>query len=205
MAEQLLMNTTALRRSPLTHLAEDMSRASEAGKGAAALAELPFQTMVTLRVDPASAAAEALVAAVGVPLPGRHGEVSGSAGGRALLWMGPDEFLLAAPEGDNPTADLVAALGDAPGAVVDISASRTTLLLTGSGARTVLEKGCPIDLHPREFPAGAAVATTLGPVPVFLWRTDANAWRIMPRASFADYTARWLLDAMAEFTGEATP
>jgi sarcosine oxidase gamma subunit len=25
-------------------------------------------------------------------------------------------------------------------------------------------------------------------------------WRLLPRSSFADYVARWLLDAMAEYT-----
>ena len=48
-----------------------------------------------------------------------------------------------------------------------------------------------------------AITTQLGPVPVLLWQTaeqdGGQVYRIMPRASFADYTARWLLDAMTEF------
>jgi sarcosine oxidase subunit gamma len=36
-------------------------------------------------------------------------------------------------------------------------------------------------------------------VPLLLWRTGDDTWRLLPRSSFADYTARWLVDAMAEF------
>jgi len=66
----------------------------------------------------------------------------------------------------------------------------------------VLEKGCPVDLHPRAFGPGRAVSTTLARVPVVLWQTGETSYRLLPRASFADYVARWLLDAMVEFNAE---
>lgn len=69
----------------------------------------------------------------------------------------------------------------------------------------MLEKSCHLDLHPRAFAVGTAVATTLGPVQVLLWRTEELTWRIMPRASFAEYTARWLLDGMTEFASPEVP
>ena len=127
------------------------------------------------------------------------GQVAGNADGTAVLWSGPDEFLLVAPEGTELLGDLVAALGEAPGQVVDLSANRTVIELSGPSARAVLEKGCPADLHPRSFAVGTAITTVLGPVPVLLWKTAEDTFRLLPRASFADYTARWLLDAMAEF------
>jgi len=36
---------------------------------------------------------------------------------------------------------------------------------------------------------------------VLLWQTGAAGYRLLPRSSFADYLARWLLDAMSEYTG----
>ncbi len=72
------------------------------------------------------------------------------------------------------------------------------LELRGARARAVLDKGCPTDLHPVAFPIGRAITTTLGLVPLLLWRVDEDAYRLLPRSSFADYVARWLLDAMAE-------
>ncbi|MFF0991484.1 sarcosine oxidase subunit gamma [Kocuria nitroreducens] len=212
MAEQLLSDITRLRRSPLAHLREQMSGASVAGARGVGLREIPFLTMVGIRVAPGSPAAEAVEAAAGVPLPTGHGGVTGSPGGTAVVWIGPDEFLLVGPQDagappagspglstDPAVPELIAALGGERGAVVDLSANRTTLELDGPSARAVLEKGCHLDLHPRAFGPGTAVSTTLGPVPVVLWRTAEQTWRIMPRASFAEYTARWLLDAMTEF------
>jgi sarcosine oxidase subunit gamma len=229
MAEQLLTengtDTMTLRRSPLAHLEQAMGERSVTGERGVALREIPFLTMVGVRVVPGTAAAEAVAAAAGIPLPGGHGQVTGSADGTALLWLGPDEFLLVGPEGVGPAelgpagtdlgkagsddagtaAELARALGTEPGQAVDLSANRTTLELSGPSARAVLEKGCPMDLHPRVFTPGTAVATTLGPVQVLLWQTDEEVYRILPRASFADYTARWLLDAMAEYAAPEVP
>ncbi|TJY67562.1 sarcosine oxidase subunit gamma family protein [Arthrobacter sp. CAU 1506] len=192
-----------LRRSPLAHLAEAIRGGEVAGERGVALREVPFLTMVGLRAEPGSAAAAALEAAAGAPLPGKVGQVTGDPDGTAVLWLGPDEYLLVAPDRSALATDLAAALGGEPGAVVDLSANRTTLELSGPSARRVLEKGCHADLHPRAFGPGTAVSTQLATVPVLLWQTaerhDGPVYRIMPRASFADFTARWLLDAMTEF------
>lgn len=218
MAEQVLTDTARLRRSPLAHLDDVFRTAAVPGERGVGLREIPFLTMVGIRVRPGSAAAEAVAAAAGVPLPDGHGQVTGSAEGTSVVWLGPDEFLLVGPHDvggppaggaglstDPVVPELVRALGDEPGAVVDLSANRTTLELTGPSARAALEKGCHVDLHPRAFGPGTAVATTLGPVPVLLWQTAEQTYRILPRASFADYTARWLLDAMTEFTAPEVP
>jgi len=210
MAEQLIEQTAhnpklaGLRRSPLAQLAADLEAGTVTGARGVALREVPFLTMVGLRAEPGSAAAAALEAAAGVALPARAGQVTGGAGGTAVLWLGPDEYLLVAPEGTGAAA-LAAALGSEPGAVVDLSANRTTLELSGPSARLVLEKGCHADLHPRVFGPGTAITTQLGPVPVLLWQTGEQSYRILPRASFADYTARWLLDAMTEFSSPEVP
>ncbi|RJT83257.1 sarcosine oxidase subunit gamma [Arthrobacter cheniae] len=161
----------------------------------------------------------------GVPWPDRCGVVTGSADAVAVLWLGPDEFLLVSSDETVIPEELTDRQDREPGAlislathpltvrmsrelaragsfgqVVDLSANRTTLELSGPSARAVLEKGCHVDLHPRAFGPGKAVSTTLGPVQVLLWQVGDNEYRIMPRASFGDYTVKWLLDAMTEFT-----
>ncbi|NKX56786.1 sarcosine oxidase subunit gamma [Arthrobacter mobilis] len=214
MAEQLMeqnvniQGPAALRRSPLAHLAGAIEAGAVAGERGVTLREIPFLTMVGLRAQPGSAAAAALEKAAGVALPTKVGQTTGSAEGTAVLWLGPDEYLLVAPEGTGAGA-LTEALGDEPGAVVDLSANRTTLELSGPSARLVLEKGCNADLHPRVFGPGTAITTQLGPVPVLLWQTgegpSGQTYRILPRASFADYAARWLLDAMTEFAAPEVP
>ncbi|MGO4604070.1 sarcosine oxidase subunit gamma [Terrabacter sp. 2YAF2] len=192
-----------LRRSPAQDLAEEMLRGS--GEQVR-LREIPFLTQVALRATPGSVGA--LDDALGVDLPTRVGEVSGAGDGGdlAVVWLSPDEFLAVGPdEADTGISSeayaggLADALGSDPGQVVDVSANRTTLELSGPRARSVLEKSCELDLHPRVFPVGTAVATLLGSTGVILWRTAEDTWRVMPRASFATHVVRWLLDGMREY------
>ncbi|MHA7144704.1 sarcosine oxidase subunit gamma [Arthrobacter sp. TmT3-37] len=196
-----------LRRSPASHLAA----ALEAGsiEGTVVLREGPFRTMVGLRVDPRSEEG-ARVAAVAGGLPLRCGEVGGADGVR-ILWLGPSEFLVVASEaahdslGGTLIDSLTAALGGGAGQVVDLSANRTTFELSGTRARAVLEKGCSLDLHPRSFPPGTALSTEVGNIPVVLEKTGKESFRIFPRASFADFLGRWLLDAMREYASPEVP
>jgi sarcosine oxidase, subunit gamma len=194
-----MADLSTLRRSPLAHLTDRMARASRSDS--VALSETAYTGMVSVRVDPASSAAARVAVVLGSPLPAACGEVT-SAGDQHALWLGPDEWLVVT--GADPVAladQLEAAVGDEPGLVLDVSANRTVLELTGPRARLVLEKGCPVDLHPRAFGPGRAVATTLARVPVLLWQTGEKSYRLLPRSSFADYVARWVLDAMVEYTG----
>ncbi|MBZ3906010.1 sarcosine oxidase subunit gamma [Streptomyces griseiscabiei] len=196
----------ALRNSPLAHLEERMRSATVDGARGVELTEWPCLGMVNLRVDPESEAADRIAKTLGVPLPARCGQTSTS-GSRTVVWLGPDEWLvLSHTEAGTVAAELREALADTPGSVVDVSANRTTLELTGPAAREVLEKGCPLDLHPRAFAPGQAVSTTVGPVAVLLWQVDDTpTYRLFPRSSFADYLARWLIDAMSEYGGAEVP
>ena len=208
-----------LRRSPAAQLADGFAAASAATAGDAARAvavrEVPFLIQLGLRAVPGSAAAQALESALGAPLPSGHGSTT-SGGGFTVLWIGPDEYLAVGDETSFPedrgpaeAARVGEALGEAgaraAGAVVDLSANRTTFELTGPSARAVLEKGVSFDLHPRHFAAGQAVATVLDHVPVLVWKTGEESFRILPRASFADHVGRWLIDAMREFTVRELP
>ena len=196
-----MADLTSLRRSPVQHLHDRMRDESISGERAVRLREVPFLSAVSVRVEPGSAAWTRLGERLGADLPERCGEVT-AAGSRSALWLGPDEWLVVADDRDEGLAgELHAALDGGPGSVVDVSANRTTLELRGPAARATLQKGCPVDLHPRAFGPGTAVLTNLGPVPVVLWQTGASTYRLLPRSSFADYVTRWLLDAVTEFSG----
>jgi sarcosine oxidase, subunit gamma len=196
----------AHRRSPACDLAEEMARGSGSG---ARLREIAFLTYTAVRAAPGSGAADAVAATLGIALPERVGQVTGSADGsgeRAVLWLAPDEFLVVGRDEAESgiatavfTAELAAGITGQRGQVVDVSANRATLELSGPHAREVLDKSCRLDLHPREFPVGRAVVTLLESVGVILWRTGEDTWRVMPRASFATHVVRWLLDGMREF------
>ncbi|MFF3342818.1 sarcosine oxidase subunit gamma [Streptomyces flavidovirens] len=202
----------ALRTSPLAHLGERMRAAAVTGARGVTLTEWPFITMVNLRVDPAAEAADRIEKTLGTRLPRRCGQTTAS-GPHTIVWLGPDEWLVLSQSDETAVtavaalaAELREALGGDPGSVVDVSANRTTLELSGPAARQVLEKGCPLDLHPLAFGPGQAVSTTVGPVAVLLRQVDdVPTYRLLPRSSFADYLARWLIDAMAEYRGVEVP
>lgn len=194
-----MADLTMQRRSPLAGLAREMMERSVVGERHVRLSEWRFTTMVSLRVDPASSAAAALEGVLGTVLPRLAGEVRGH-DQHSVLWQGPDEWLVVS---SAPAGTLVPALSQsvagAHAAVVDVSANRAVLELDGAAARVTLQKGCPVDLHPRVFGPGRAVTTTLARVPLVIWQVGPHGYRLLPRASYADYVARWLLDAMQEF------
>jgi len=189
-----------VRQSPAAHLQQLMAEASAAG--GVTLHEVAFTTQVSVRCAPGSPGYGAVAAATSVGLPDKVGQVAGGVSGVGVLWLGPDEFLVTAPEDTSLLSTLDAALGQNPGQVVDLSANRTVLELSGAKAPLVLRKSCPADLHPRVFGVNHAITTSLANIPVLLWRTGEESWRIMPRASFTEHTVHWLIDAMLEFASD---
>ncbi|WP_315914858.1 sarcosine oxidase subunit gamma family protein [Arthrobacter sp. lap29] len=199
----------ARRRSPAHHLWTDFTVGSVAGERGVTLREVPFQRMIGIRVDPLSEAGTRIGELTG-GLPFKCGNVTQGSAGSSVLWLGPDEFLLIAPDDGEPgsgalAASLVEALGDGAGQVIDLSSNRTTFELAGPSAREVLEKSCAADLHPRSFATGTAITTEISKIPTVLFKNADEGFQLFPRASFADYLGRWLLDAMSEFAGEETP
>lgn len=98
-------------------------------------------------------------------------------------------------------ARLRKAAGEAHVSVTDVSAQRTTLLVSGPRARDLLAHGCSLDLHPRVFTPGGCAQTALARAQVVLVaRAEARAgfW-VLVRSSFAGYLADWLLDAATEY------
>lgn len=203
MVENLMTRT--FRMSPAAHLADVMAAATVTGPRAVSLREIAFAVQIGLRAEPGSPSAQALEGALGVPLPAGHGQTTGDAHGQHVLWLSPDEFLAVDVSREQRPGDadeVEAALEGLPGQALDLSANRTILELTGPSARLVLEKGCQADLHPRSFPVGEAIVTTVGPVPVLLHCSGEQDYRLYPRASFAEFLVRWLVDSMEEFRQE---
>src|SRR6185437_12815094 len=84
------------------------------------------------------------VLGIGVPTqPCRSARI----GERAVLWLGPDEWLLLAPEHDaqRHAAALGEALASLPCALVDVSHRQVGLSVGGAQAETLLSAGCPLD------------------------------------------------------------
>lgn len=59
-------------------------------------------------------------------------------------------------------------------------------------------RGCPLDLHPRAFPAGSLAQSYLARANVTPLCLEAGQrFQLTVRRSFADYQARWLCAAGA--------
>src|SRR4029077_17079481 len=119
--------------------------------GEIALAELRFAEQIGVRVRPPVAAYLA-----GVPLPLEPNRVASMREVRTL-WLGPDEWLVTAPEGAAPdlVGRLTRALGNRHARLSALSSSRSIIEITGRRARALLEKGCGLDFHPRVFGPGS--------------------------------------------------
>jgi sarcosine oxidase, subunit gamma len=119
---------------------------------------------------------------------------------RAALWLGPDEQLILAAVGDGEaiSTQLRDALSALPHSVVDMSHRQLALEVSGATAQTLLNAGCPLDLHFSAFPVGMCTRTILGKADIVLWRTGPDSFHVEVWRSFADYVARFLTEAARE-------
>ena len=149
-----------------------------------------------------NAAATAIGASIGVMLgsvPCR-GIVSRD---RAALWLGPDEWLVLAPEAEFSLLEqAIAAAGDIPASVVDVSDRNHSIEITGSRAAWCLNTFCALDLDPTAFPIGMCTRTLLGKAEIVLWRLGAETFHIEVARSFAPYVWDCLAEAAREFGSE---
>ena len=134
--------------------------------------------------------------AFGLPMPEAACRAE-SASGRAILWLGPDERLLLAPDGavDSVAAALGAALAGHPHSLVDVSHRQAALRIAGPRASELLASGCPLDLDPDAFPVGMCTRTVLARAEVVLWRLSAEEYHLETGRSFSGYVLEWLREA----------
>ncbi len=155
---------------------------------------LPFATRFALRGGPDVAGP--LSAAFGATPPSQPLRAA-CEGPRAALWMGPDEWLLIADDGEAGLgAKLEAALAGVPHSLVDVSHGRCAIELAGAGAARLLNAGVPLDLDLAVFPVGMVARTLLLKAEIVLWRREAERFRVETGRSFGPYVAA-VLDASA--------
>jgi sarcosine oxidase subunit gamma len=178
-------------RSPLDPRLQDLAAVAAASDGAVVLEHVPFLAQVDLRLDPSDAGLAPY------PLPVEP-NTAWEEGPRAALWLGPDEWLVLGPPGAGPdiVAELLGALGGTHRSIVDVSASRVALELSGPDAKELLSKGCSIDLEPRGgWTTGSCAQTLLARVPVILHERPETTG-VLVRPSFAEYLVDWLIAAV---------
>lgn len=154
---------------------------------------LPPMTRLSVRGGPEAAAR--FGRAFGVALPTEPLRAAAK-GDKAALWLGPDEWLLLAPEDPGLFRQVETGLEGEPGAVVDISHRQAALEIVGAGAAPVLNTGCPLDLDLSAFPVGMSTRTILNKAEIVLWRRAPDRFHLECWRSFTAYVADFLRQAV---------
>jgi len=120
--------------------------------------------------------------------------------GRLALWLGPDEWLLIAPNNEPAPifASIEAALAGIPHALVDVSARSVGIEISGEQAAFVLNQGCPLDLSLKAFPVGMCTRTVFAKTEIVLLRHAPDVFHIDVWRSFAAYLWTYLDEARRE-------
>jgi sarcosine oxidase subunit gamma len=149
--------------------------------------ELAFIPQLDVRVDGSTAAT------LGFPTAPNTATTTGD---RDVLWLGPDEWLVV---GDPGAAGAIAgelerSLAGLHHSVVDVSANRVVIELTGPSRHDLLSSACPIDLHPRSWGDGRCAQSVFAAAQVLLHERE-RATRLFVRPSFASFVVDLLLAA----------
>ena len=161
------------------------------------------QGFVNLRGDASDAAfAAAATKSASIALPQTPCTFVAS-GARTAYWLGPDEWLIATPAGEETAleAQLQDGLAGLRFAATDVTGACVGFDLAGAHARETLQRASPCDFHPRAFPPGRCLQTTFAKATALIAAHAEESFRLVVRASYADYARRWLADATAEHTG----
>ncbi|MEX1263028.1 MAG: sarcosine oxidase subunit gamma family protein [Actinomycetota bacterium] len=180
------MTAESYARDPLASSAAELARASQRTAGRVTLEHMPFLAQVSLRLDPS------LAGRTPYPLPLEPNTAS-EAGPRAVLWLGPDEWLVLGPPHTGPeiVEELETALAKDQEAslhrsVIEVSANRVAIELGGPDRHELLASGCPIDLYPASWRAGMCAQTLFARTQVILLERT-HTTRVLVRPSFANY------------------
>lgn len=184
------MTAESYARDPLASRAAELARAGQRTAGRVTLEHMPFIAQVSFRLDPS------LAGRAPYPLPLEPNTAS-EAGPRAVLWLGPDEWLVIGPPhtGAEIVAKLETALSGEHRSVIEVSANRVAIELGGPDRHELLASGCPLDLHPRSWSAGMCAQTLFAKTQVIL-HERTHTTRVLVRPSFANYLIDRLLTAL---------
>lgn len=133
--------------------------------------------------------------ALELDLPWYVGDVART-GDVEVLNLGPDEWLIVAPEAGAVTGKSVGAAH----ALVDVSDRDVTFRITGSRAPELLTLGCPRD--PDSIGMGRARRTLFDGATVVLWHDAEAEFRMDIWRSFAPHAASLLALGCAELAAE---
>jgi sarcosine oxidase subunit gamma len=197
------MVETYRRRSALAHFGLSARAAQTRHEGAdIVMGEKAHRSLVDIRGEIADSSFRDAVARIVGAEPPRIANTAVDAGARRIMWMGPNEWLIVAPNGEagSLVSQLRREFGANHASAVDVSESRTVITLAGPKAREFLARGVTLDLHPRAFKVGQCAQTGMSRCNILLHLIDDRpSFDIYVLKSFADYLWQWSERAAAQF------
>ena len=119
-------------------------------------------------------------------------------GDARLYRLGPARYLWAASSGELMQR-VARELDPAAGCLTVLSGARVRLLVEGSAAAQLLQRGIALDLHPSVFAVGHFAQTALDHVPVLLERTAELIYALQVPTTWAVSVWEWLTDTALPF------
>lgn len=138
----------------------------------------------------------AVLKATALALP-QDPRTAAAAQGRAALWLSPGRWLIRmeSEELAAVTASLDAVAADFDSFLADLSHQYTVFSVAGSRARSLLARGCSLDLRPENFSKGHYAQTLLGELPLLIQQTDDTpGYDLIVDQSLATFAWWWLAD-----------
>ena len=167
--------------------------------GSVEICESPQLGFLSLRADLADKQfVSSVQETVGVSVPSRL--TFCRTGDSAIYWQGPSECMLIVPAGRE--TELETNLREnlqGHFALTDVSGGFSQITLRGEAVPTLLKKAGTYDFDPQAFAEGRCVSTVVAKTTALISRHSDGVFNMVIRRSFANYLARWLLDASAEF------
>ena len=122
----------------------------------------------------------------------------------SLFRVGPTRLWFVSEASSARLNDFFATLDARDAVATEIGHSRTVLRISGSEARTVLNRGLAIDLDDSAFPEGVFVQSVIHHIPVLAHRlpsSDGPVFEVFVSREYAVTFWQWLVEAAAPVGG----
>ena len=196
------MNSQSIQaRSPLFSHREYKQNKNTKSDSIISITEIPFCLHLNLRINSSEDLAlsqAALVLEQKIPL---RPNTSSTNLNTRVSWLGPDEWLLVSSDHDNSVEkQLIAVWAPFFHSIVNISGGQTVIQVSGTKVSELLNRGCPLDLHPLSFGEGDCAQSLFYGIPIFIVRLNSSEvavakFELVVRRSFADSFIELLIDS----------
>lgn len=188
-----MANLNKLKNSPLNGLAFGNRKNIY-------IQEKPFATTLDIRVKPKSKSQKIIENTLKVKLPLNVGQTFKNKK-FTVLTLGPDWWLIVGANLDHEKL-LRSKLKNEFASIVDVSAQRTFIEVSGKFAKEVLEHGWELNLDQDIFKAGMCAQSVIARSPAILYHGPVNTYHLSVRSSFAQHLWNFLTDASVEYINQ---